>query len=257
MLLNKIRFAVKFDKRGKVISSNKDAIIPDLGTIILAGKTKAGKSTIARDILYAKRRLYSYLYVISGSEGVNRDYCKHTPKRLIFSKFNEESIKKIFKEQSKAFRKYGQKIAMVFDDSTNDKKFLKNPWFLKLIQQGRQYGILLILCTQYLMSIPKETRKNAEFISFCTEKSIKSRKDLFNDYFGFFEHFRDFDDVFKKYTKKHQFVFINLQASGYEPKNCMYHYMSNSVVNDKYSRSFKIGSSELWHKARKVTGMRT
>lgn len=251
MKLDKIKFSHPMN-----IKNQKDKI-PNQGTILFTGKTNSGKSTQVLDVLMKKQHIFSYAYVISETECVNKTFSNHIPKNLIDNSYSESRLNQIFEFQKKVWvdSKETARMVIVMDDCMSDKKFLSHVLIRKLFQQARHYGILFLLCTQYFMDIPKGLRSNVEFVSFGSENNIETRKTLYKTFFGFFTSFREFDSTYKKYTSDYSVIFIKPASKSYVIKDNMYYYKSNSFNRQgEYKHEFRIGSPEIWAKCKEKRG---
>lgn len=232
-------------------------MLPNQGTIVLSGKTNSGKSTLVRDILLKKRDMFSYGYCISETEFVNKTYSNHIPRNLIDDTYKESKLSNVVEFQKKNWLKSNKtsRMVLIMDDCMSDKSFLKDKSLRKLFLECRHYGILFILCTQYFMDVPKSLRQQCEYISFGAENNIETRRIFYKQFFGFFPNFRDFDEVFKKYTSNFCVIFIKGSGGSYEIKENMFYYKSKSIDrNDNYKYEFRIGSPSIWTKCHNKGG---
>ena len=118
---------------------------------------------------------------------------------MIDYEYKESKLEKVLAFQKKNWVKSGKqsRMVLVMDDCMSDKKFLNHKIIRKLVLEGRHYGILFLLCTQYFMDIPKALRSNVEFVSFGSENNLETRRTMYKNFFGFFPSFREFDNTFK------------------------------------------------------------
>ena len=234
-------------------ASTPNGRLPDQGTIVLSGKTNSGKSTQVRDILLKKRDVFRYAYCISETESVNKTFSNHIPKNLIDKEYNERKLEKVFAFQKKTWvkSKKTSRMVLIMDDCMSDKKFLTHKIIRKLFLEGRHYGILFLLCTQYFMDIPKGLRSNTEFVSFSSENNLETRRTMYKHFFGFFPNFRDFDNTFKKHTIDYRVVYIKPAGKSYEIRDNMFYYKSKSYNRQgEYKHEFRIGSPSIWSKCK-------
>lgn len=229
---------------------NQLGCIPDKGTIILSGKTNSGKSTILRDILRKKQDVFHYAYCVSETEAVNCNFQRHIPLKLIDYEYNSRKMEKVLEYHKRNFMKTSGKarMAIIMDDCMSDTSFLKDKAVRKLFLESRHFNILFILCTQYFIDIPRGLRSNVQWVSFSSDNNIESRRIIYKQFFGFFPTFREFDNVFKKYTTDYSVIFIQPSSASYEVKENAFWYRSNSVSsNGNYKHEFHIGVPSIWN----------
>jgi len=198
---------------------------------LIIGKRRSGKTTLIKNLIYAKQRKkklkYDYLYVFSANN-INDDWINIFPKNKIEtfhkSTCDKYTIKKLIKiqEERKSNNKNSRCI-IVFDDailSNKDgmSKGLSNTdEFRNLVMRGRHLNIEFYLCCQYYTFFDKSIRSNADFI-FCGKMNgVGYYTSMYQEVGESTENKKDFENFINENAVYHNFIFFN-KSDDYQNK---------------------------------------
>ena len=224
--------------------------LPDEGgSIILAGPSFSGKTTMVLDILASKCHILNYAAAFSNTEKYNKTFSSHIHPNMVYYDLNKDTFEQVINFHKEAFEKDPTlRMAIVLDDVMGNQKFLSWPMIRELFFQSRHIGIFFLVSTQHLMLIEPAYRNSCRFIVFTKQPSSSTRKTYHTSLFGAFSSFKDFDNVYKYYTSEFRCLVLQCGNVSYEALKNLAYYKSNSFSQNskRYSREFKIGSSSLW-----------
>lgn len=225
--------------------------LPDSGgSIILAGPSFSGKTTMVLDILASKSHVLNYAAAFSYTERYNQTFSAHIQPNMVYYDLNKETFEKVVNFHKAAFEKNPNlRMAIVLDDVMGNQKFLSWSAIRELFFQSRHIGIFFLVSTQHLMLIEPSFRNSCRFIVFTKQPSSSTRKTYHTTLFGAFDNYKDFDAVFKYYTSEFRVLILQCGNVSYEAIKNLAYYKSNSFPqgSTRYSREFRIGSASLWN----------
>ena len=214
--------------------------IKNNGIIVFIAKRGTGKTTGMISVLFHKRREFDCGKIFSMTESMNGTWSEFVSPLYIETEYNPESLKLLIEKQERAqerilFRwmvRYKRKptkqertklkqrpIFVVFEDCVGEGSFAKDKILRKLFMNGRHYNICILICLQYLKYLPPALRMNVDYIFLGKESSSKIRSALFDEFFGFFNTKREFNNVFKNLTNNRGWIVVNTTAPSTDIKD--------------------------------------
>ena len=196
-------------------------------TATVIGKRGVGKTTLIKDLLIKTNR--QNIYVFSGTESGNGFYKQNFPDAIIYNEFNETVLQNLITNQKNIIDKtdtdFLVPITIVFDDLAIVNHRKSNA-LQQIIFNGRHYKITLITELQYARELPPQLRTNVDFV-FALKENVKDNVNkLYENYFGMFQKFSDFQTVFRSCTEDY-----------------------GAIVMDNCSKSSRMEDLVFWYKA--------
>jgi hypothetical protein len=215
--------------------------LQDHKTVVVIGRRGVGKTTLIADILYHKRQLPAGI-VISGSEDGNGFYRKFIPDSFIYDTFDEEIIKKLIARQKNLTRLKvkDSSVFLLLDDCLFKQNIMKSDTMRYLYMNGRHFGLMVILASQYIMDIPPPVRSNIDYVFIYNDPILANRKRYYDHLFGVFKTFAQFEAVFKACTSKHECLVLDNTVQSTEPTDAIFWYKAD------IHEHFKIGAPAYW-----------
>lgn len=132
--------------------------------IVLLGKPETGKSTTVRTLLYAYRNKIEKAKLVSSTAKINHEYDGIFPPSDIHDEYDESIVHELIKEASEVNEPRRLKglplkvFALVLDDMGFEKAMTNSKMLSRLFTTNRHYGIMIIICLHYAVSIPPKMR---------------------------------------------------------------------------------------------------
>lgn len=188
-------------------------------SMLINGKQGSGKSYFLKWLMrdnYYSDKPWDYGVVFSNTlfDG-SFDYI---PKDYQYEEFNETVLKNLMEIQKNNHKKGINKHAFViFDDCLFDADQFTNPTIKKLCTQLRHYNISVIIATQYCHLVPPFVRGNAMYsLFFNVGEGVRELQAIFDAYGQRFRDYKQFKDVYYKYTKNHHFIMYDKESGEYK-----------------------------------------
>jgi hypothetical protein len=138
------------------------------------------------------------------------------------------------------------------DDVVFDNKILKNTTQQSLHLNGRHYNTSIFETSQYSMLIPTAIRANIDYIFALKETVRANRRRLYENYFGVFPTFAEFERVFSEVTKDYgALVLDRTQSSGLIKDLIKYYRAPKSTPPFKLGRRVFYRLSGMYHEKAK------
>lgn len=203
--------------------------------IILQASPGKGKTsalfTIMRQ-LKNSRSCPDHGLAFSGSFDVVRDMRVVMPASLVRHGYDGDTFEKFLDsaEQTEASQ-HSRNFLVVMDDLGFDKKALKNPQQARMYMNHRHLQMSAIVGMQYIKDPPPFVRQCVDYVFAFGERKRDAREALFKIYFGIFESFKVFEEVFAKATENHGALVINLRSSAARIEDCVFHFKADFADN--------------------------
>ena len=229
-------------------------MIPLDSTIVNFGKRRTGKSTLTRHLCYwYLQQFFPRGLVISHTEHLNKFYHDFVPPRYIHDElseklqqdvldFQEEIVRDRRFEEWKAEDEHFWRFFMLYDDVINDENAIRFSKPLRTIfTNGRHYGILPIINTQYVKAIPPTMRANVDVAFMFTATDMPTKDHLFQC-FGDMLPRQLFFALHEKYTMNYSvLVYYNGDANDKSIKGRFFWFRADPDTPD-----FRMGTPAYW-----------
>ena len=212
IMLDGAALPIKEFDMNKLIYNNEGGYVNP--RIVMIAKSGSGKSWVVRDIIY-------YLYhksnipaglIVAPTDRTNKFYDEHFPRLFIRHEWKPYIFPRLFQRQkliqkkNEKRKKQGRKqkdnrVLFIMDDCMSCKKeWIKDPYMLSIMNEGRHYGITYILTMQYSLGMEPELRTQFDYIFLLGDDNFSNRKKLYEHYAGVFPTKDLSDQVFAQLT---------------------------------------------------------
>lgn len=212
--------------------------------IVIIGSAGSGKTSLIRNLFYAKRHLIPCAMVISGTEYLNKSYSEFIPDLFIHDDYDENIIRDFIKRQA-----YGRThlenpwAILLIDDCADKPSNLNSELQTNLFKNGRHYNMLYILSMQYCLDVSPAIRTNIDGVFIFRETNPKNREKMWNNYAGVIPDFRLFCDIMDTITGNYTALYIDMQCKSNNWQDAVYWY---SVPPHQLKKEFTFGSETYW-----------
>lgn len=213
--------------------------------VFLVGKRGSGKSTMELDLLYHMRDKLDMGVGIAGTQGSFEMFEQCMPIEAVKGEFAEGFLEKIISHQKKTAPLGKDKMRKVFilmDDMMFDKQIFKGKVMRDLFMNGRHHNIFFVNSIQYCMDMEVALRSQVDYCFAMWEPNGKNRKKLWENFFGVFEDYKQFETVFKQLTTDHCALVVDNTSSSSKIEDTIYWYKANPGEHPP----FKVGSDTYW-----------
>lgn len=176
--------------------------IPTEGILAIIGRTKSGKSTIARSLLYHIRKKFDYALVLCGSKKDAKKWERHVPGLFVHTGFNAAALSKILAMCEKAEDMGQPKRAVIIVDDALYSSSTKNSGVMEdLACRGRQANILTIAMMHDVKDAAMKNRGQLCMVMLCFEADRERRRRMYATFNPCFEYEEEFEHAFKACTQ--------------------------------------------------------
>lgn len=139
-------------------------------TIGFFAKRNSGKSLLIRWLIDQYKTQWKTIFVVSGSEKVNKFYSKFIDEKKIFYKYEEKWATNLMDKMAKLNEGKNKdspdfsRILLVLDDIACDVNSHSSGSLEQLWSKGRHYGITIFISLQYPYMISPLMRSNMDYV---------------------------------------------------------------------------------------------
>lgn len=208
---------------------------------VIIGKRGTGKTVLAKDILYYKRRIPAGI-CCSGTEEGNHWYSTFIPDTFVYGDFDRAAVQRLVDRQ-RSLRKKGHKtnVFLILDDCLYNKKVLQEKVIRELFFNGRHWGIFLIITAQWMLSLAPDLRCNIDYVFILREPIRANRERLYKSLCGIFPTFDAFNKAMDVVTADYGCLVIDNASKSNDISNVAFWYKANP------ERNFRMGSKAFWN----------
>jgi hypothetical protein len=215
--------------------------IPDNPSIVLAGRRRAGKGVLTKDLCYNFfRGKIKNVFLFSPTSEIAQNGFEFVPFEFRYNEVEVDTIERIMKRQEYLIRnnpKGNHRILLIIDDiiAANDNKQQKI--LDKLFICARHYQISLIVCYQYIKKDFSPVQRDNVDIIFCFQQSNFDNKEALNkQYLSINDNKKDGMDLINKYAVGYQTLTILNTTNSDKFEDFCFFYEAD-LINKK----FKLG----------------
>lgn len=219
-------------------------------TIVVIGKRGTGKSTLISDLLWYMRRIPMYI-CMSGTEEGNGFYSRYMHPLLIHGEYKKDIVQNLIKQQKDKLKKCLKAgidpnsrpdlgTGLLLDDCGFNKRIMNQEDIRLLFMNGRHWKISFIVSLQYMMGIPPDLRTNIDFVFCLRENIVANQKRLYDNFFGCFKKFAQFQEAFNECTNNYECLVLDNTSKSTRVEDCVFYYKATP------NRDYKLGSKDLW-----------
>jgi hypothetical protein len=230
-----------------------DIIPPNLSTfqnssqggskIVVIGKPGTGKSSLIKDILFHKSKIFPTGIVMSGTEDSNSYYEKIFPPLFIYNDYREDVIRDFIARQKIARHSLENPWSiLLLDDCTDNPSIFRNTVQQGLFKNGRHWKMLYILSLQYALDLPPVIRTNVDGVFLMRETSLNTREKLWKNYGSCIDNLHDFCILMDELTCDYSSMYIHNATISNKLEDCVFWYKASP---SDIPSNFKVGCEDF------------
>jgi len=207
-------------------------------TWLIIGARNTGKTRLLLDILYNTSSLYDFGVLLTGTTSMAELMSDTLPNMCIHRNGYDKDLvdRLVLACKNNAEMKKNRHVLFIFDDIMYDATFMKHKTQREIYMNGRHCHISTFTTTQYCMGIPPSIRSNIDYVIALKENIHKNIQKLYDHYFGIFDNFRVFKQVFEQCTTDYGAMIIDRTQANMSVDQCIFRYRANLDLPE-----FKIG----------------
>ena len=211
---------------------------------LLVGPRNTGKSVLLMDLLYHTHRRYDMGVAMTATESTVDSFKNILPHRLIFTQGYDFAFGEMFLTTCRANteKKKVRANLCILDDCMYDPKVMKSATQKCVAMNGRHNLITQFNTAQYCMSIPSDIRANTDYVLCLRESTMANKRRLYEYFFGMFDTFKEFNNVFTQATRDFGALVLDKTSSSTSVSECVKWY-----VTTPDPPVFKIGRPVYFH----------
>lgn len=141
--------------------------IQPISNVLIAGKTRSGKTYTFKYIFKDLARNYDYGICFCSTADLNDDY-DFLPDKYVHGEYDEELIETIIEKQTKYIKKYGKKkspkVFIILDDAIGMVKFHHSKIWDSLFSKSRHLNIAVFILIQHMKYLTPCMRINTGYL---------------------------------------------------------------------------------------------
>ena len=214
--------------------------------VLIVGKRETGKTTIVKDILYHNQDV-STGTVISGTEGINKEYQSIMQKYELFNEYRPEIIENVVKLQQLKTKHHNSvkhdlittdpKAFLVFDNCMFDRSWTKDKNIKYIFQNAKNISETLIITESYCVGVPSSFKTNTDYVFILRENMVNNRRRLYETYAGVFQSFEIFCQVMDQRTDNYECLVVNHTSKSTKLEDRVFWYKADLHDTDSFSKS--------------------
>lgn len=244
--------------------------------VCLVSQKGGGKTTMLKDLIYAKRHLPAGVCFTASGES-NGEYDTIFPKMFIYNTCNLAQFEEIYryqtsknvkyarqftKEEKQEYARQGVKIetlpkeqkyvkdpsiVVVLEDMLADRKLFNKQIVRELAMNGRHQNMFALLTCQYIKDLPIPIRQNVDYWFLFAEGNDSVRHELY-EMFGkvHLKTYALFAEMMDVATQDHKVLFVDARDTSGDPLKKFMWYKANINL-----APFRLGSDRYWRFAKK------
>jgi hypothetical protein len=219
---------------------------------LIIGRRGSGKTTLLEDLMF-NFSLFSHSSNNHPKFDISMSFCpthdsrkmmeKHIPPCFSYSSYDGDVVRKLNEEcKSLKERGKGRQSLLVLDDCMFDSKFMKETVMKEICMNGRNYGITMVNCVQYIMDMPVALRSQIDYVIVLAENIKANRERLWKYFFGVFKTFAEFQTVFENTTNNYRALVLDNTTPTSDISKCVFWYKASDCLPE-----FRLGKPIFWH----------
>jgi hypothetical protein len=169
----------------------------------IIGPRNTGKSILLVDLLQKTQKNTDIVIAMTATMSTAKEFKKFLPKCFVFSDgyATEKADLMVAAATRLTNNEKHRSFTLIMDDLAFDPRFFKSKTQSNLSLNGRHMKSSTFATSQYVNAMPPLIRSNLDYV-ICTKETTRiNRKKLYDNFFGMFPSFKDFNKVFDQVTK--------------------------------------------------------
>jgi hypothetical protein len=220
--------------------------------VFLIGRRGSGKSVLEKDLLYYMRDKIDFGIALTKTLGSEDMFKACMPHEAVKREYIEQQIQQLIEHQLAHAHEVGREgiraVYILFDDMTFDKSIFKGTTIRDVFMNGRHYNFFFVNSMQYCMDITVDMRSQIDYVFAMWEPNAKNRRRLWENFFGIFEDYHQFEIVFKAMTGHYGALVIDNTANSTKIEDSIFWYKAKP---EYYANGYRIGCDAFWALSRK------
>ena len=184
---------------------------------LIIGGRNTGKSVLLKDLLYKTQRNTDLCMGMTGTISTADMFRTCMPPDFVYQDGYDYDKADQYLTSCTDLAKKGKvrHTTICLDDVVFDPKVFKNKTQQALHLNGRHFKTSVFETTQYAMVVPTVIRANIDYVIALRDCVTASKRRLFENFYGIFPSYAEFDKVFTEVTKNYgALVLDRTQTSG-------------------------------------------
>lgn len=200
--------------------------------ILAIGKKGSGKSVLINDLAYRIRSMCDLGVAMSPSWSSQEMFREFLPPSQVHAEFQQDMIEKLvaFNRGLQSDGKRVRKVALFLDDMGFDTGLFRLKVTRDLLMNGRHVGIFLLFSLQFVLGVPPDIRGNVDYVFVFMEKIRKNRTKLYENFFGVFDKFADFEKAFQECTNNYECLVLDNTVASNRLEDCVFWYKADPTL---------------------------
>lgn len=180
------------------------------------GARRSGKSSALKEVIYHQRQNIDIAIGMTPTKSTADMFRSFMPTDLVYDEgYNAAKVERFVDELDKRVKSNRPlRGAMLLDDCSYDEKAKRTKTEMNIYNNSRHYNFALFNTTQSGMSIWSKVRGNIDYVFAFRETTRIIRRKLWEQYFGVFDQFSDFEKVFQKATQNYGALVLDRTTGG-------------------------------------------
>ncbi len=207
---------------------------------------------LIKDLMFRLKDSVDKGLIFSGTEHASPFYGRIFPDIYIHKKYDNNKLERILVKQSKIasqqLKETNSKEAtprstlfVLMDDCLADAGWKNDETMKEIFFNGRHYHFLFVLASQYPMAIPSAFRNNADYTFIYSDKDVKNRRRLYDNYCGMVPSFEVFTMLMDSVCNNYRCIVIDNRKRDHADWRDVVSWYKAEEHDD-----FRFGSKAFW-----------
>jgi hypothetical protein len=225
---------------GFAIDGNKRFLLGDC--------TVTHNSHVCKEIIRSLRRIPTGI-IMSGTQAGREEFSRSVPSTFIYDGLRMDVINKQIKRQRKLIKRAPARedrtndidTLLLLEDCMAEKSNFTKSEMRDIFMNGRHLGICFVMTMQYCMDIPPSLRGQIDYVFATQEFKMNTKRKLYENFFGVFEDFNQFNRVFSHVTKDHGVLVMDNTNNSGNIEDIIFSFRAPATI-----APFKFGNAAFW-----------
>ena len=192
--------------------------------ICVCSKRNVGKSVLVKYLVSTIKDQMKKIYVVSGTEKINKFYSDLTNEENIFDDFDEDwtnnLIKKMAILNANKPKSEMDRVLLIFDDIMCNFRFHSSKALAKIVNTGRHLGLTCFFIFHQINQISPNCRGNCDII-LCSKMSAAAIECLEHEFNSLLSK-KEFLEMYHRVCQDYNFLVINQNGTKTNDPNEIY-----------------------------------